>query len=1117
MMTRSHADPATRTRAPGSWPRFLTALAALIAVAVGLPAALMVVARLTVESWHPIPGVGSAAEIRGWFDRSLSSTELAPVAMRVLLIVAWLLWLGLVLSVMSALTAAQPSLERMRLPRLVMFDGIGAWIAAGITTVSSFAPNLSHPAQAALPTPIVATPITATDHTPPTMASPVSPLPTQVGWERVQLGESIEMFAARSLGDASRWTEIWERNQGRVMDDTGTTWSEPWRLTGGWQLELPPGAPVLPTPVTDLRLVRSPSSDDADEATETAPATKQTPGRWTVETGDSYWRIAQADVTARWGRPPTPAEVAARVHTLIEANAARLGYGDRRMLHVGDVVELPTMSVGVSAEASIDDASGHVVVAGESYWKIAESQLNEEQDDTVSPAEVVARTKALMELNAPRLGYENPAMLRPGDVVQPVIDAAPAPLPQATNEPPGEPAAEPEPEATVPTAAPGILPAPYPSGPAATDTPPPRPVPETSAGIEDTGAEVAADQSSSADTGQEPRMVMAGLTALAAAGAAVGLRRRRARAVQRLRPHERSTPLPEPAAAAAHGLLARDVSDVTFMGLELRWLAHHVPPAARDDLIIELVQLTGERALEVAFAKPPTAPPPTGWLAAADRVWRLELPHSDEDLAAVAEMPPVAPALVTLGDAEGGQLYLNVEAQSGVVVVGDPATAAAWVGNVVWEIAGAALAERPDVIVVGVDVAGVDQFPDVRVLSEDEALALLASDDTAPDSRRGMLSRRTEIWESWPPTVVVTGGDVAAPQWAAMAQRPGMAVVTLNPQLCPDGLVVEADAGLLHVPAWNLTAPAELLNTAAAPLLDELYASIESDPIPDDEAAIPTPDISIPAAAIGDDDGWEPPTARVVVRLLGEPDAILDGERLALAPQPLSALAFLALERNVSVTALRDALWGDVEVPAHRWRDLLSNIRTKIAAAAGARLDVLGHVVDNRASAGDDVTTDLAVFTALANRAHARPEEAELRLGQMLDLVRGRPFTLAVTSAHLWPWVDLGHLEATWSHRVSTAAYELARARLGRGDATSAREIAERGLRADPLSAELTEVLMEAYAAQNALAAAQRVYAAHDRALSARDLGGASPETRRVLERIQAGATAETLDAAVGT
>ena len=85
-----------RARLPaGAWRRFLAALAALVVVLVGVPALLIACSRAGLESSHPIPAIGSSDEIKAFFQRDLTPTEIAPIAMRVLLIVGWVLWLGL--------------------------------------------------------------------------------------------------------------------------------------------------------------------------------------------------------------------------------------------------------------------------------------------------------------------------------------------------------------------------------------------------------------------------------------------------------------------------------------------------------------------------------------------------------------------------------------------------------------------------------------------------------------------------------------------------------------------------------------------------------------------------------------------------------------------------------------------------------------------------------------------------------------------------------------------------------------------------------------------------------------------------------------------------------------
>jgi hypothetical protein len=70
------------------------------------------------------------------------------------------------------------------------------------------------------------------------------------------------------------------------------------------------------------------------------------------------------------------------------------------------------------------------VVDGDSFWGIAERQL----PDDATAGDVLKVTTALMAHNAPRLGYGDPAMLRPGDVVD-IGSAAPVPAAAQTARP----------------------------------------------------------------------------------------------------------------------------------------------------------------------------------------------------------------------------------------------------------------------------------------------------------------------------------------------------------------------------------------------------------------------------------------------------------------------------------------------------------------------------------------------------------------------------------------------------------------------------------------------------------------------------------------------------------
>ena len=61
---------------------------------------------------------------------------------------------------------------------------------------------------------------------------------------------------------------------------------------------------------------------------EVAPVAQAVSARWTVKPGECFWSIAEDVLTARWGRPPTDAEIVPYWQRLIEANRLELAQRD---------------------------------------------------------------------------------------------------------------------------------------------------------------------------------------------------------------------------------------------------------------------------------------------------------------------------------------------------------------------------------------------------------------------------------------------------------------------------------------------------------------------------------------------------------------------------------------------------------------------------------------------------------------------------------------------------------------------------------------------------------------------------------------------------------------------
>ncbi len=85
----------------------------------------------------------------------------------------------------------------------------------------------------------------------------------------------------------------------------------------------------------------------------------------------------------------------------------------------------PVTTTKVDAPPPVDEPTvtgGHVVADGESYWSISEAQLRVELGREPTPQEIFERTQTAIAYNAARLGYDNPKMVHPGDVI--FVDAA---------------------------------------------------------------------------------------------------------------------------------------------------------------------------------------------------------------------------------------------------------------------------------------------------------------------------------------------------------------------------------------------------------------------------------------------------------------------------------------------------------------------------------------------------------------------------------------------------------------------------------------------------------------------------------------------------------------------
>jgi nucleoid-associated protein YgaU len=171
----------------------------------------------------------------------------------------------------------------------------------------------------------------------------------------VRQGDTLYSIARRTLGDGSRYTEIFDLNEGVAQADGGRL-TDPSTLRVGWVLRLPePEGPGDPDPLPE------PDPDDSAGSGRT----------YTVRSGDSLSSIARSQLGD-----------ASRFDEIFAINQGRPQVGggsltDPGILRIGWVLELPRRNGGGPTTPTTPPAGGrrYTVVTGDSLSSIAREQL----------------------------------------------------------------------------------------------------------------------------------------------------------------------------------------------------------------------------------------------------------------------------------------------------------------------------------------------------------------------------------------------------------------------------------------------------------------------------------------------------------------------------------------------------------------------------------------------------------------------------------------------------------------------------------------------------------------------------------------------------------------------
>ena len=513
---------------------------------------------------------------------------------------------------------------------------------------------------------------------------------------------------------------------------------------------------------------------------------------YTVADGDSIYRIA-GRIAARLAAAAGTSSDGTRIRDLADEILARnLGttmndgtiFDDASLIHPGWQLAVPDTG-GEHTARSQAPQFDHEVVAGDSYWSIAEEHLR-----LPTPHDVAVFTEVLIEGNAPLLGHDVDALIVPGDIVSwappspaapspplPAVAPAPAPAPAAP-----APAGDPLRPVVIVASAPPTTSGGDPSRDAGQITPrSTERVPEPEA-----AAAAAAPGTPSV------RRDLAGAVLLCAG--AIGLiESRRRRLLRGANPRTRLTAPADAAVATERTLRSLGaVQRAVRLDLALR-SAGHLLGRLGGHVLAVAVQPDGTVTLVLDRPGRPAAGP---WTATADDSgWRLPGATSDDDLAGDARLAgQPCPALVQLGTVcaspsepslVGAELFVDLEA-FGLMCIDGPADDAAdilrgivaslqlspigqSVNLVGHELPGA----TPDPATTNLDPTNLDPAtggepaivgatPIDHAASLDEALdrvaVLLGSTPTAIGGRRTFeLRSRGTGGERWEPAVLVSG------------------------------------------------------------------------------------------------------------------------------------------------------------------------------------------------------------------------------------------------------------------------------------------------------------------------------------------------------------------------
>ncbi len=535
---------------------------------------------------------------------------------------------------------------------------------------------------------------------------------------------------------------------------------------------------------------------------------------------------------------------------------------------------------------------------------------------------------------------------------------------------------------------------------------------------------------------------------------------------------------------------AADVPLVRWAGQELAMLGEQLA-GRKIDANPVAVEFSEAAGLELLWDRPfPDAPAP--WEAVPGG-WAWRLLYDPDEPVPHPERSALIAGLVTFGHRDGRQLLVDLEAFGSLSITGDENAVHSFLRALLLELGSGD--EVADVYVAveqgAIALPSAEHLPRLQVLEPSEVRQRLAAASASTAKALAQIGSAStfayRIYDTpvLPLEVIVTITETSDPDDTA-------ALVASSPPRCGVAAILLGDApeagAHLHIGAdgsarleplgvtFQTTGITAETETAVADLLADLPVPVAGDEEPPavEPAAVPFVDtdmsvaaagqqpdatstenptqvidlteaaLSVAAAASIEDESWELPAPRLLVRVLGQPE-LIDGPDIGRR-ELVVVTCMACLERPTRQSDIQEAVWGGEAVEAKTVWNIVTRARAQLGQWDGEPILGKANRPENTFRLANGVWTDLQVLRTLHDRAtRVSSSEAMQLLCDALALVHGPPFD---ENGYEWARVNQYVLDA--ERLIEHAALTLVDLALEAGNVDLARYAVLQGLRGLP-------------------------------------------------------------------